>query len=64
MLARDWATGFRLRWATRKDDAACETPVGGRRTEGVRYDGVGSMVTSSLGPWALKLVPVMTTIWA
>lgn len=29
ICARDWATGFRLRWATRKGDAACETPVGG-----------------------------------
>jgi alpha-L-fucosidase len=29
IFARDWASGFRLRWATRKDDAACETPVGG-----------------------------------
>jgi hypothetical protein len=29
IFARDWATGFRLSWATRKDDAAYETPVGG-----------------------------------
>ena len=29
IFARDWASGFRLRWATRKGDAACETPVGG-----------------------------------
>ncbi|MGD2148297.1 MAG: hypothetical protein PVH41_16515 [Anaerolineae bacterium] len=29
IFARDWATGFRLSWATRRDDAAYETPVGG-----------------------------------
>ena len=29
IFARHGATGFRLSWSTRRDDAACKTPVGG-----------------------------------
>jgi hypothetical protein len=50
ILARDWATGFRPRWASRGGDAACETLVPGRRNRRVRYDYLGSMVTSFLDP--------------